>query len=270
MFYVLSKTVGLLSDPLTLFLLAVFLIVLALWTGRRRIAGTLATLLLLVGLGVCFTNVGSMMLGVLETRFPRPADPPQVDGIILLGGGFSGGPSRQYGIAELNDAGDRLVETLRLAERYPDAPIVATGGLGALSGSGTSDAILIPRFFETMGIDPARVIVEGEARNTAENASLTAALIGERYPAGGTWLLVTSAFHMPRSVGVFRKAGLDLVPWPADFRSDGHTFSFEFDDPTGRVLDVAVAMKEFVGLVAYSVAGYTSELLPGARTAAAP
>src|SRR5690606_16168645 len=121
------------------------------------------------------------------------------------------------------------------------------------------EAETMRRFFERFGIAKERLIVEGESHNTDENALLTRDLVD----GGGATILVTSAFHMPRSVGIFRKQGVDVVPWPTDYRSTGDQgLTLELANPNQNLETATVAMREWIGLVAYNLTGRTSDLLP--------
>ena len=77
-------------------------------------------------------------------------------------------------------------------------------------------------------------------------------------------LLVTSAFHMPRAVGLFRKAGIDVLPWPTDYRTSGTArLAFDFTQPSANAQIATTAMREWIGLFAYYLTGRTHRLLPG-------
>ena len=117
------------------------------------------------------------------------------------------------------------------------------------------------RFFTALGIDPGRIIEEGASRNTEENAQLTKELLNPQ--PGETWLLVTSAFHMPRSVGLFRKAGFEVVPWPTDYFTTGQdSFGIRLDQPAENFSVATRAMREWVGLLAYWATGKIDEVWP--------
>lgn len=261
MFYVVSKVFWLLAQPLSLALL--FAVgALALIALRRRwpamILGSLG--LLILGLA-SFTNIGAVTIAPLEGRFQRPAElPARVDTIVLLGGATDARISTARQVTETNDAGDRLIETIRLAQLYPQARIVLTGGVAAILAGAESEALTMQRLLLAFGIASARLIIEGEARNTDENASYTAKLLG---PEPGTVLLVTSAFHMPRSIGLFRKAGIAAIAWPTDYRSSGiERFGIDIAEPVANLQTATVAMKEWIGLLVYHWTGRTDDLLP--------
>ncbi|RUU72969.1 YdcF family protein, partial [Mesorhizobium sp. M7A.T.Ca.TU.009.01.3.1] len=148
-----------------------------------------------------------------------PPLPAKVDGIVVLGGGFEGAINLARGGYELNSSGDRMVETAVLARRFPTAKVVVSGGTGALFLDGEGDAATAPRLLTALGVAADRLILENKSRNTYENAVFTKELVTPK--PGETWLLVTSAFHMPRAKALFDKAGFATVPWPVDYRTSG-------------------------------------------------
>jgi uncharacterized SAM-binding protein YcdF (DUF218 family) len=155
-----------------------------------------------------------------------------------------------------------MLAPAELARRYPNARIVFTGGTANLVSTEAREADYSAPIFESLGIPKERLILERDSRNTWENAIFTKQLVNPK--PGERWLLVTSAFHMPRSMGIFRKAGFDVEAYPVDWRMGGRDELFAFTrngaDGLGRT-DVAV--REWIGLLTYRLMGRTSELLPG-------
>lgn len=263
MFFVLSKVFWLLVQPVSLAILFGLLGLLLSFTRWKWLSRT--AILLAAGLlfSSAFTTLGYLLLRPLEGAFERPAAaPPQVTGIIVLGGGMDAVVDKVRGGYELDGAGDRFVEALRLAELYPDARIVVTGGLADIEQSGEPEAVAGGRFFRDMGVPEDRLVLEAAARNTEENAQLTKAMVGPK--VGETWLLVTSAFHMPRSMGLFRKADFDVVPWPVDYRGTGtETLGITLHQPAENVTVTTLAIREWIGLAAYYLTGKIDQFLPG-------
>ena len=262
MFFTLSKILWFLAQPTTL-VFALLLLALLLNFGRKRLLQGICIGLAALILGLCaYTSVGYVAMLPLEQRFERPALPEKVTGIIVLGGGMDTEINAIRGGYELNRSGDRFVEALRMAQLYPEAKILISGGSGALVPEGDTEAAAGARFFAELGIDPARIIEEDGSRNTDENVQLTKELVKPQ--PGDTWLLVTSAFHMPRSVGIFRKAEFPVVPWPTDYFTAGtDTFGLRLDQPAEGISVSTRAMREWIGLVAYWATGKTTELFPG-------
>ncbi|APH72500.1 YdcF family protein [Aquibium oceanicum] len=262
MFFIASKVFWAVANPLSLTALLVLAGILLAIGGFKRLSA-MATGLALLVLGLSgWTTLGAVMLHPLEDRFARPAEMPErVDGIVVLGGGFEGGVNRARGGYELNSAADRFVETAILARRYPQATVLVSGGTGALLLKGEADAETAPRLLEALGVDGERLVLEGQSRDTYENAVFSRQLADPQ--EGETWLLVTSAFHMPRSVGLFREAGFPVVPWPADYRTAGDEgFGLARDNAFDSLQNTAIAMREWIGLIAYRLTGRTKVLLP--------
>lgn len=261
MFFYASKIFWALAQPLSVILLLMVAAMVLSIMGWRRLAlvaqGLAALTVLLVG----FTSLGSVLIQPLENRFPRPPAPEQVSSIIVLGGATQSRIGGARGVTELNAAGDRMTAALVLARWYPEAPLIFSGGIGTIISEGETEAASAQRFFLEQGIAPERLVLEDQARNTDENAHLTAGLVGER---DGPAILVTSAFHMPRSVGLFRKAGVDVIPWPVDYRSTGQEgFGFDIANPVLNLEVTGIAVREWIGLLAYRWSGKIDEVLPG-------
>jgi uncharacterized SAM-binding protein YcdF (DUF218 family) len=263
-FYYASKVGWFFATPSNLLLSLVLLgLALALFPRRRRaglaVAATFTLGLLIAGL----SPLSSLLILPLEERFPLfQDDGGPVHGIILLGGAVEAAETSALGQISVNESGDRVLATIRLAARHPDARIVISGGGGTVWGDGTAEAPLIAEYFKEIGIDPGRITVEDRSRTTAENATLTRALVTPA--AEERWLLVTSAWHMPRAIGVFRQAGFPVTPFPVDVRTGGRTNvlrPFAFASEGLRRLDVGV--KEWAGLLGYWLSRRTTELFPG-------
>ncbi|RUM99402.1 YdcF family protein [Pseudaminobacter arsenicus] len=262
MFFYLSKIFGFFIQPLNLALFLLLFGIVALFLGRKRVSLAVScSAFLILALGV-WTSLGALMLNPLEERFQRPALPERIDGIVLLGGGLEGGINLVRGGYELNAGGDRLVETAVLARRFPDARIVVSGGTGTLILDGEGDADTAPRLLSALGVAPERLVLENKSRNTYENAQFTKAMVSPK--PGETWLLVTSAFHMPRSMALFRKADFAVLPWPADYRTSGaEGIGFARDNPLDSLRNLTTAIREWVGLLAYWISGRIETPFPG-------
>ncbi len=264
MFFVLSKTLGFFAAPSN-FLVAAGLFGIALmatrwWRAGRALAVASVVLVAILG----WSPIGNALMLVLEDRFPpwNPAGPPPT-GLIVLGGAI--GPAISLARGEtsgLNEAAERLTVVADLARRYPQARIVYSGGTGALIFREGNEADIAARLFEQFGIARERIVIESRSRNTEENARFTRALVEPK--PGERWLLVTSAFHMPRSMGIFRRAGFDLEAFPVDWRTRGAADVakpfFTIGDGLRRT---DTAIREFVGLFAYRITGQSSALFPG-------
>ncbi|WP_045836838.1 YdcF family protein [Hyphomicrobium sp. 99] len=264
MFFIASKIIFFCIQPSSLAFFALAAGILLLKFGRPKPAG----FFLSVGFGIIvlfgFLPGGNLLVLPLEQRFAtRVPEVPQgkIDGIILLGGFEDGSITDRRGGLALNESAERLTETLRLAHALPDAKVVFTGGSGSLFG-GEGIGSDIRKFFIDAGIEPSRIVIENNSRNTYENALFTKRLL--KPTSEDKWLLVTSAFHMPRAVGVFRKVGFDVVPYPVDFRTRGRIDAIRpFDSISAGMERTDLAAKEWIGLLAYWMSGRSTSLFPG-------
>jgi uncharacterized SAM-binding protein YcdF (DUF218 family) len=263
MFYYASKVLWFFATPSNLLIILTLLgASLSLSRRFRRVGAGMVIALTLVTLALGLLPVSSYLMVPLENRFPAFTDDGRaVDGIILLGGSIEASDSAARGSLVANESAERVLDTIGLAHRYPQARILISGGGGTVFGDGTAEAPIIAAYLATIGIDPSRLMIEDRSRTTYENAIHSRSLADPR--PGERWLLVTSAWHMPRAVGVFRKAGFPVIPYPVDYRTRGsfadqRTFAFVSEGL--RRLDVVT--KEWAGLIAYWAAGRTSALLP--------
>ena len=264
MFFALSKTLGVMLLP-TNFLIGLGLFGALLLFTRFASFGRKVVFASLVLLAICgFSPLGNMLLYPLEARFPPWDDTRGApDGIVVLGGSIDPELSAAHGVTVFKGSVDRIVAAAALAHRYPNARIVFSGGSANLvSDDSAKEADYAVSVFERLGVAKNRLTVERRSRNTQENAEFSKALVKPK--DGERWVLVTSAFHMPRSVGLFRKAGFAVEPYPVDWRVGG-------SDDLMALSNVAVeglgrtdlAVREWMGLIAYRLTGRIDELLPG-------
>jgi uncharacterized SAM-binding protein YcdF (DUF218 family) len=261
MFFELSKVLGFFALPsnalIALGLIGAVLMATRFARAGRRLAVISLGLLATVGL----LPVGSLLLYVLENRFP-PWDPAlgAPHGIIVLGGAIDPDRSAAKGKPVLDNGQERMTEGAELALRYPKARLVFTGGSGSLF-SDKSEGDYAVAAFEQLGVPRERIEVEGRSRNTAENASFTAAQVAPK--PGERWVLVTSASHMPRAMGVFRAIDFQVEPYPVDRRVLWVDLFYLSRSLSGGLSRTDAALKELAGLVMYRLTGRSSELFPG-------
>jgi uncharacterized SAM-binding protein YcdF (DUF218 family) len=214
-------------------------------------------LLLVLGL----SPLGNVLVMPLEERFPRGKLPDDVAGILVLGGFEDARVSAGRGGLAVNEAAERLTEALLLARRLPNARLIFTGGVVTFLPPDYGTAEPIARFLNDAGVAKERIVFESRSRTTYENAVLSRELLNPR--PGLRYLLVTSAFHMPRAVATFRAQGFDIVPWTVDYRTRDAADHFRFFEGIPGGLDrVDLAFKEWVGLVAYYLSGRSAAVWP--------
>jgi uncharacterized SAM-binding protein YcdF (DUF218 family) len=258
-FFLASTAIWLLIRPETLLVLLFALPLIFLWHGRTiaafRILATALGLTLLIGV----FPLGNLVLNPLERAYLTDPVITQPVGIVVLGGAEDVAPKYAGEMAQVNDAGDRLIAAVQLARRFPEAVVLYSGGKAAISPVAEGAFEVGPDILRQLGLSEGRLIVEGRSRSTAENATFSRAMVSN---VEGTWVLVTSAFHMPRAVGSFCAAGWrNLVPYPTDYR--GGTFWDQIGwDLAGNLDDLNTGVKEWIGLLAYQMTGRIDAIIP--------
>ena len=262
MFFYLAKILGFFALPsnllISLALVGVVLMGTKLALAGRRLVVVCLLLLAMIGL----LPVGTALELLLEERFP-PWDAARgaPSGIVVLGGGIEAELSAASGRPVFGLSGERIAATAELARRYPTAQIVFTGGSNNLIFRDAIEADHALPAFENLGVTRQRIVLERRARNTAENAAFTAALVKPQ--PGQRWLLVTSAAHMPRAIGTFRRAGFQVEAYPVDWRAGGRQGLMSFSPFVRGLRRADIAIHEWAGLVVYWITGRTSALFPG-------
>ena len=249
MFFILSKTIGLLSKPLIW--LVVLMLIAVFWRKPKlKKFSLIASLIILL----VFTNPMLFNI-VLRTWEPTPVavkTMPVYDiGIVL--GGFA----RHIPVSdniELTDAGDRLWQTVSLYKRGKIRKILISGGG---SEKTKSEAAAVRDILVAIGIPANDILAETASRNTRENAVFSAELIADSQP-GATCLLITSALHMKRSLGCFRKAGLNPDPFPAEHisRQDKIYWAEWLRPEPAAFRNWDRLINEWIGIVIYKMQKY--------------
>jgi uncharacterized SAM-binding protein YcdF (DUF218 family) len=271
MFFYLAKALWFLLTPSTLIALLIGYGAILIWTGwarwGRRFVSFGALLLLVMGL----SPFGNLLILPLEDRFPR-ADldaPPKPTGFIVLGGAEDRLVGQARKAPTLNEAGERMLEAVVLARKFPEAKIAFTGGDAGILYKSDTEAEGAATLLVALGVAPERLILESKSRDTYENAVFLKAELEKAGELGPDkrWVLVTSAFHMPRAMGAFRKAGLNLEAWPVDYRTRGAVDETRpFDKVSEGLRRVDAASREWIGLLSYWMTGRSDELFPAPST----
>jgi uncharacterized SAM-binding protein YcdF (DUF218 family) len=242
----------------SLFLLLALGVILML-ARRRNAARWLLSLTVIAFTAIMVLPLsGAMMLG-LESRFPRPSLPAHVDGIITLGGAINTHTTEYWGRPQLNERAERLTEAIALARRYPNATLLVSGGHWAPRDR-LGEAEVARTLFGQLGQPTGHAVFENQSTTTWENGVFSKALVKPK--PGQVWILVTSSFHMPRAVGVFRKLGWEVVPYPVDYYTTGKV-DLDWSGSIGeRLAAFDFITREWLALAAYYLKGRTSELFP--------
>jgi len=263
MFYKTAKFLWAFATPSNLLGLMLAVAGLGLFTRfadkARWLVAAAAFFYLLCGFG----PIGAMLLRPLEDRFPPPpADLQAPDGIVVLGGGIDDEVTAARGVPTFNRFGARITAAAALARRFPQARLIYTGGSAQAAGRFSNEVETAKALFLDLGVAADRLSFESRSRDTYENAIFTRELLRPR--SESRWLLVTSAFHMPRAMATFRAAGFTVVAFPADYLTLGDARDFLSPQLTASLgLEMTeLGLHEWVGLLAYRLAGRTRELLP--------
>jgi uncharacterized SAM-binding protein YcdF (DUF218 family) len=263
-FFVVSKLFWMFASPINLLLLAALVGVLLCFGRHAGFGRGLALTAMLILIAAATLPLGMLLIAPLEDRFPLPPpDLPPPEGIIVLGGAIDDQTSAARQETVFDEGGERLTEAVILAKRYPQARVVYTSGSSSFTGVTSTEALQARKLMSQMGIAPERITLEDKSRNTDENARFTAAIV--RPQPSQRWIVVTSAFHMPRAMGIFEKAGFHPIAYPVSFRTRGR---WRYDlrltfDPVRNLRIFEIAVHEWIGLVAYWASGRSDHLFPG-------
>ncbi|MCW8887708.1 MAG: YdcF family protein [Gammaproteobacteria bacterium] len=253
LFFWISKLAWLFVAPDNVLLLMLTLGVILLWFGKLKWSKIVLSVVLLLMLFIALFPVGEWLLYPLESKYSRPELPKRIDGIIVLSGAENTKLSRSWGTIELNSAAERDISFIALSRRYPQAKLVFTGGSGSMIDQSTKGADIAKMLFLQQGLNIDQIIFERDSRNSYENVIFSHKLV-QPHP-DEKWLLITTAWHMPRSRGIFCKSHWDVIPYPVDYRTQrDNLFRVELDFSENLKL-LVTGVKEWLGIVAYSLSG---------------
>lgn len=225
-------------------------------------------LILILFFGV--VPVGPLALTWLERQYPAPRTlPEKIDGVIVLGGGFESYLTQTSGHVVANDNVDRVFCFIEIAKKHPQAKLVFSGGSGDILHPDAMESLDARLFFHLAGLDGAHILYETQSRNTYENATFTKDMVKPQ--AGENWVLVTSAYHMPRAVGIFEKLDWKIIPYSCDPRTDGsYSIGGALPNVSGNFSALNIAVREIVGLIVYNLSGKSAFIIPPGSVASTP
>jgi uncharacterized SAM-binding protein YcdF (DUF218 family) len=267
-FFWVSKLFWMAAAPGNLLLLCLafgaFLTLCAGW--KRRLGRFMVTSSVLVGVVIMCVPFGYWGLALLEQRIPQPKTfPADIAGIIVLGGSESEHVAAARG-AEYTNFGtmNRLLIFKQLADRYPQATLLYSGGTSRPGIPGTMRQADIARsVLEIMMGNQRPVLYERESRTTFENAYNSSQLVGEKRQQ--PWILVTSAWHLPRALGTFRQQGWTIIPMPVDYMTEGVFKPLFHIDFMRNITMLTILLREICGMVGYYLGGKSDALFPEAK-----
>jgi uncharacterized SAM-binding protein YcdF (DUF218 family) len=262
MFFVLSKTLGLLLEPLVIPYLFFAIGIIARWRRWRWIARLSFTTTIALPLVYGILPLSGLPLQFLEGRIPRgEIGSKHIDGIIVLGGftgnGLVAKSHNQYGLA---DSAERFTAALALAHKMPETPILFSGFSGELIQRGWRESDNIRDLIHQLGGLNTTVLYEENSRNTYENAVNSLQIFAAE--PGTNWILITSANHMPRAIGSFAAAGwTGIIPYPVDYQTPKTGYIKSWDMNHGVSL-MRHSLHEYAGLLVYYLTGRSTALIP--------
>lgn len=255
--FIIGKILWLLVAPANLIGICLFMAVVSRfcrwWRGEDVFLAGAFLLLLVFGL----IPVGPSLLATLESQYRRPVDmPDDIAGVVVLGGAFDTYLSGVHGVPVLNDGAERVLDGVALARRYPQAALVFSGGNGRMTHRDRTEAMDAARFMKAYADVSPRVRYEDKSRNTQQNAQMTLAMLKPQAGVSSKkWVLVTSAYHMPRAAEMFRQEGWPpMILWPTDYRTKGSAdFMPHKLDILGNLYQSHLALREIIGQCVYRV-----------------
>jgi len=261
LFFWVSKLIWLFISPSSWIVLSVIAAWLAFALGRHRLGRRLVSIAALLVLVIGFLPVGEWLIAPLESRYTaNPTLPDRVDGIIVLSGAIDPYLSSLWQQTELGEAAERLLSFIDLAKRYPEARLVFSGGNGSMLDQAYSAAFEARNLFSRLTDLDQRIEYEGQSRNTFENVIHSQAMVSPL--SRENWVVITSAFHMPRTMGIFCEQNWAVIPYPVDhYAEKSNLIRIDFDF-INNLQVLSIAVREWVGLLAYQLTGKTRHSCP--------
>ena len=261
LFFYVSKLTWLFLSPDSLLLILIVFSLILLYLGKTRLAKTTLTTTSLLLILISLFPIGEWLLFPLESHFQtNPALPEKIDGIIVLSGAENAELSSIWKQIELNAAVERDLTFIQLAERYPTAKLIFTGGSGSLTKQEFKGADVAEKLFRQLDLDAKKITFERESRNTYENIIFSKNIIKPN--KNENWILITTGWHMPRSVGISCKSGWPVIPFPVDHQTKkDDLFRIDFD-LSKNLKTLKTGMKEWMGLFAYYLSRKTTAFFP--------
>jgi uncharacterized SAM-binding protein YcdF (DUF218 family) len=245
-----------------------FLFLLLLSTFVFSMSQTLKNVLRAFVLSVFFIAfllpVGDWALVPLESCTADRAFPMPVNGVIILGGAMDADITEARKTPELNSAADRIFALMRLKRLYPQAKFVYSGGSGSLKRPTFQEADQVKILLEDAGWDTKDMVFDSHSRNTHEDVLFTKPYFSAI--PNQNWLLVTSAWHMPRALSLFESAGkandIHFFPYAVDYATYGKITLDTSFNLMGNLDKFDRAVKEYIGLIMNRLLDRTTRIWP--------
>jgi uncharacterized SAM-binding protein YcdF (DUF218 family) len=262
-FFVFSKVIHILIEPLNWLLILIAFALLFLLLRKNHLVRRALGIALCLGFFIGYMPTSQLAMRILEDAVPQIALTPellgQVGGILILGGAIEGGPiARDRGEISIGSAAERVTSAFKLLRQRPELPFIFSGYSGRLLPQGLSEADAFKQLLQEQGLGNHPGYYENQSRNTYENMLYSKKIIDGIAEKEGApvkpWLLITSASHMLRSIQVAHKQSVDVLPVLVDYQTSKQTSWHRFDlveggDQWNRLIH------ELVGITAYWIAG---------------
>lgn len=258
----LSKLLPLFFYPLGLVTIGLMVALVTLWK-RPTLAAMAISLTLIILLVSSNAWVAKSVVRSLEWQYLPTSPVPTAQAIVVLGGATSS-PDPPRVTVDLKEAGDRIIYAAQLYRQNKAPMIIVTGGRIDWSGNSSPESVHMADVLTSIGIPSEAIIQEPEALNTYENAVNVQQILTAR--GISKVLLVTSAMHMPRSVQIFQRQGIDVIPAPTDFQVSENEMAAMTRTPKAAILNLlpdvvnlrlfTSAIKEYLGIWVYGWRGW--------------
>jgi uncharacterized SAM-binding protein YcdF (DUF218 family) len=246
--FYLSKIVNFFTNPLyILFLIILIQLFVIFFTESKKLVIFFSKLFLILFLFFGYSPLSNFFLSKIED-YIQPSKFPiqQLTGLVVLGGSFDkGSESKERNEVFLNSSAERLTKALEIYKKNPRILILFSGFSNSIKPQGWSESDMAKKFFLDQGVRIDNLLFENQSRNTFENIKYSKDII-TNYK--GTWGLVTSANHMPRSFFAFKKQGLILEPINVDYKTGtSRMFWINFDISLG-LRNWSIILHELIGI----------------------
>jgi uncharacterized SAM-binding protein YcdF (DUF218 family) len=251
--FYLSKIFNFFINPLYILSLVILIQLFTIFfLQSKKLVIFFSKLFLILFLIFGYSPLSSFLLSKIEDYIQTSKYPTQqLTGVIVLGGSFNSGlESKERNEVSLNGSAERLTKALEIYKKNPRLLILFSGFSGELNPQGWSESDMAKKFFLDQGVKLDNVIFENQSRNTFENIKYSKDIIANYK---GTWALITSAYHMPRSFFAFKKQGLILEPISVDYKTGiSKVFWINFDISSG-LINWRIIFHELIGIAYYKV-----------------
>ena len=259
MSFYLSKFLWSFINPFNILLIFIFIGILFHWLLKYRIYKLFYFIALIIFIFTAVMPTGNLLFYLLEKNYQnQELLPKKVNGILVLSGATNPGLSREYNQIHLNDSVERLTESIKLIQIFPESKVIFSGGSGSITNVKLTHAAIAKNFYKQLNVNTKKIIFEDKSRNTYENILFSFEIAKPQEEEN--WILITSAFHMNRAMNIAEKIDWKLIPYAVDFKtpkSFSWSLSFAF---FSNLSDFQYAAHEWTGLIAYYFMGRTNKI----------